>query len=52
VPAGVVEITRGQTRFLRFGDRRRLAAAAAVGFGFGLAFSKWSNRQTPRGGAR
>jgi uncharacterized spore protein YtfJ len=48
VPAGVVEITREQTRFLRFDDRRRLAAAAAIGLGLGLAFSKWSNRNVPR----
>jgi uncharacterized spore protein YtfJ len=48
VPAGVVEITREQTRFLRFDDRRRLAAAAAIGFGLGLAFSKWANRNVPR----
>jgi uncharacterized spore protein YtfJ len=48
VPAGVVEITREQTRFLRFNDWRPLAAAGLIGFGFGVMLSKWAGRQTRR----
>jgi uncharacterized spore protein YtfJ len=44
VPAGVVEITREQTRFLRFADWRPLAAAAAIGFALGVTLSKLANR--------
>ena len=44
VPAGIVEITAGQTRFLRFDDWRPLAAAAAIGFGLGVVLSKWTGR--------
>ena len=48
VPAGVVEITRDQTRFLRFDDWRPLAAAAVIGFGLGVMMSKWAGRQGRR----
>lgn len=44
VPAGVVEITREQTRFLRFTDWRPLAAAAIGGFALGVALSRWAGR--------
>jgi uncharacterized spore protein YtfJ len=47
VPVGVVEITRDQTRFLRFDDWRPLAAAAIIGFGLGVVLSKWTGR-SPR----
>ena len=49
VPAGIVEITAGQTRFLRFDDWRPLAAAAAIGFGLGVVLSKWTGRPSRRG---
>jgi len=48
VPAGVVEITRDQTRFLRFDDWRPLAAAAVIGFGLGVVLSKWAGRPPRR----
>jgi uncharacterized spore protein YtfJ len=48
VPAGVVEITREQTRFLRFDDWRPLAAAAAVGFVLGVVLSRWTERSPRR----
>jgi uncharacterized spore protein YtfJ len=48
VPAGVIEITQEQTRFLRFDDWRPLAAAAAIGFGAGLVLAKWAGRSTRR----
>ena len=48
VPAGVVEITREQTRFLRFDEWRPLAAAAIVGFGVGVVLSKWAGRPPRR----
>jgi len=44
VPAGVVEITPEQTRFLRFDDWRPLAVAAIAGFGLGVVLSKWAGR--------
>jgi len=47
-PAGVVEITREQTRFLRFDDWRPLAAAAVIGFGLGVVLSKWAGRPPRR----
>ena len=47
VPVGVVEITREQTRFLRFDDWRPLAAAAVIGVGLGVVLSKWAGR-SPR----
>jgi uncharacterized spore protein YtfJ len=40
VPAGVVEITREQTRFVRFDEWRPLAVAAMVGFGLGVVLSR------------
>ena len=49
VPAGVVEITGDQTRFLRFDDWRPLAAAAALGFGLGVVLSKWAGRSARLG---
>jgi uncharacterized spore protein YtfJ len=48
VPAGVVEVTREETRFLRFNDWRPLAAAGVIGFGLGVLWSKWAGRQTRR----
>jgi uncharacterized spore protein YtfJ len=39
VPAGVIEITSEETRFLAFDEWRRLAAAALIGFGLGVVFS-------------
>ena len=48
VPVGVIEITREQTRFLRFDDWRPLAAAAIIGFGLGVATSKWAGRPRRR----
>jgi uncharacterized spore protein YtfJ len=44
VPAGIVEITRDQTRFIRFNDWRPLAAAAVIGFGLGVVMAKWASR--------
>ena len=44
VPAGIVEITREQTRFLRFNDWRPLTAAGIVGFGLGVMLSRWAGR--------
>lgn len=49
VPAGVVEITREQTRFLRFDDWRPLAASAIIGVVLGAMLSKWAGRQSGRG---
>jgi uncharacterized spore protein YtfJ len=49
VPAGIVEITREQMRFLRFSDWRPLAAAAAVGCALGVTVSKLPNRPDRRG---
>jgi uncharacterized spore protein YtfJ len=49
VPAGVVEITAGQTRFVRFDDWRPLAAAAAIGFGLGVVLSRYTLRGPRRG---
>lgn len=40
VPAGVVEITREQTRFVRFDEWRPLAVAAMIGFGLGVVLSR------------
>ena len=39
-PVGALEVTQGATRFVRFGDRRRLVAAAAVGLVLGLLFGR------------
>jgi len=44
VPAGVVEITADQTRFVAFADWRPLAAATAIGFALGVLLSKWRGR--------
>jgi uncharacterized spore protein YtfJ len=44
VPAGVVEITGDQARFLRFDDWRPLAAAAILGFGVGVVLTKYAGR--------
>lgn len=49
VPAGVVEITSEQTRFLRFDEWRPLAAAAAVGFALGVMVAKLASRPGRRG---
>lgn len=40
VPAGVVEITTEQTRFIVFGDWRPRAIIAIVGFGLGVALTR------------
>ena len=48
VPAGVVEITREQTRFVRFNDGRALAAVGVIGFGLGVMVSKWASRRKRR----
>jgi uncharacterized spore protein YtfJ len=49
VPAGVIEITREQTRFVRFADWRPLAAAAGIGFALGVVLAKWAGRAARRG---
>ena len=49
VPAGVIEITRDQTRFIRFDDWRPLAAAALIGLGTGIMLSKWAGRSRRHG---
>ena len=43
MPLGVVEITPTRTRFIRFGEGRRLAAAAAIGLGAGIWFGRRRN---------
>jgi len=48
VPAGVVEITAAETRFLRFNDWRPLAGAAAFGFGLGIVLNRWARRRARR----
>jgi uncharacterized spore protein YtfJ len=52
VPAGVVEITREQTRFLRFHDWRPLAVAATIGFSAGVVLAKWAGRPGRRSASR
>ena len=47
IPAGVVEITPEQTRFLRFYDWRPLVAAGVIGFGLGIILSKGTVRKKP-----
>jgi uncharacterized spore protein YtfJ len=44
VPAGVLEITPERTRFVPFDEWRRLAAAALIGFGLGMALFRRSGR--------
>ena len=39
-PIGVVEIDGGETRLLRFGDRRRLGLAVLAGLALGLLFGR------------
>lgn len=48
VPAGVVEITPEQTRFLRFDEWRPLTVAAAFGFGLGVLLTRWTARPARR----
>jgi uncharacterized spore protein YtfJ len=43
MPLGVVEITPVRTRFIRFGEGRRLAAAAAIGLAAGIWFGRRRN---------
>jgi uncharacterized spore protein YtfJ len=43
MPLGVVEITPTRTRFIRFGEGRRLAAAAAIGLAAGIWFGRRRN---------
>jgi uncharacterized spore protein YtfJ len=49
VPAGIVEITGEETRFLRFADWRPLAAATAIGFALGVLLARLANRPARRG---
>ena len=49
VPAGVIDITRDQTRFIRFDEWRPLAAATLIGFGAGIVLSKWVGRSSRHG---
>jgi uncharacterized spore protein YtfJ len=44
IPIGVVEITPEQTRFLRFGGTRRLAAALVAGVLFGMCIGRRCRR--------
>jgi uncharacterized spore protein YtfJ len=39
-PVGVLEVSDGETRFVRFDDRRRLALAAGVGVVLGLLLGR------------
>jgi uncharacterized spore protein YtfJ len=39
-PVGVVEITSGNTRFIEFGSKKKLAAALLVGVVFGIWMGK------------
>ncbi len=43
MPLGVVEVTPTRTRFIRFGEGRRLAAAAAIGLVAGIWFGRRHN---------
>jgi uncharacterized spore protein YtfJ len=43
MPLGVVEITPTRTRFIRFGEGRRLAAAVAIGLAAGIWFGRTRN---------
>jgi uncharacterized spore protein YtfJ len=43
MPLGVVEITPTRTRFIRFGEGRRLAAAVALGLAAGIWFGRRRN---------
>ena len=43
MPLGVVEVTPTRTRFIRFGEGRRLAAAAAIGLAAGIWFGRRRN---------
>lgn len=39
-PSGVVEITKDETRFISFGDKKKLAAVAGVSFVFGYLLGR------------
>jgi len=43
MPLGVVEVTPTRTRFIRFGEGRRLAAAVTIGLAAGIWFGRRSN---------
>ena len=43
-PVGVVEIDGGETRLLRFGDRRRLGLAVLAGLALGLLLGRRRSR--------
>ena len=43
MPLGVVEVTPTRTRFIRFGEGRRLAAAVAIGLAAGIWFGRRKN---------
>ena len=43
-PAGVLEITPTETRFIPFTDRKRMGAAAAAGFLMGAFFARRRKR--------
>jgi uncharacterized spore protein YtfJ len=40
VPIGVLEVTEAQTRFIPLSDKRRLAAAALIGFCLGAWWAR------------
>jgi uncharacterized spore protein YtfJ len=44
-PAGVLEITATETRFIHFLDPRRIAQMVAVGFALGMMFSAMRRRR-------
>ena len=48
VPAGVIDITREGTRFVRFNDWRPLAAAGMIGFALGVVLSRCRDRRPRR----
>jgi uncharacterized spore protein YtfJ len=47
-PSGALEITPEGTRFIAFGDQRRIGAALAVGFLLGAAVAAWSSERIRR----
>jgi uncharacterized spore protein YtfJ len=49
VPAGVIEITAEQTRFIPFDDWKPIATAAAVGFVVGMGVAAWATGRRAKG---
>ncbi|MFC7203399.1 spore germination protein GerW family protein [Haloferax namakaokahaiae] len=43
-PIGIVEVTPEETKFVRFGESRRLAGVLALGVGLGLAIGRLLRR--------